>query len=358
MPRKAFEIAGASVPAGIRDTIALNVPGQSQYTPMQIPIHVVHGRRDGPVLFISATIHGDEINGIEIIRQLRHHRSLDRIKGTLICVPIVNMYGFLNQSRYLPDRRDLNRSFPGSPKGSLAGRLAHVFAREIVDRSSYGIDLHTGANHRTNFPHIRADMEDDETRKLAFAFGAPVAIASNLRDGSLRQYGIEKGLKMLLYEAGEGLRFDRLSIQAGVRGILNVMAHLGMIGQRSSRKKAWRETMVAKASEWVRAPMTGLMRPRVALGTSVKKGEIISTIADAIGENEVAVLSSTDGIVIGQTNLPLVREGDALFHIARWENHTHADQVLDAFDESHDLKDVRSAEVQHLEGLSTGDFAE
>lgn len=344
MARPDFCIGGQSIAPGCRETLALRLPGQSPYTPMSLPVHVIHGRQEGPVLFLSAAIHGDEINGIEIIRRVRHTKALDRLKGTLVCVPIVNVYGFINHTRYLPDRRDLNRSFPGSVDGSLAGRLAHLFATEVVDRCTHGIDLHTGANHRVNLPHVRANLDHEESARLARAFGAPVIVDASLRDGSLREYGMERGLPMLLYEAGEGLRFDALSIRGGVRGILNVMRELGMLPHRPAKKIV--KVIEARSSQWVRAPVSGLLRVEVPMGSRVKRGQVLGRIADAIGDNEQAVVSPITGIIIGRTNNPVINGGDALFHIATVENAARAEQAIGDF---HGL---------HLEGLGEGDFAD
>lgn len=342
MPRAAFRIGGESVAPGTRKTLALKLPSQSFFTPLSMPAHVIHGRRDGPVVFVSAAIHGDEINGIEIIRQIRHTRVIDRLRGTLVCVPIVNVYGFFNHTRYLPDRRDLNRSFPGSEHGSLTSRVARMFAEEIVDKSTHGIDLHTGSNHRANLPHIRADLDNENCAELARTFGAPVIINANLRDGSLRQYAMERGLPMLLYEAGEGLRFDRLSIRAGVRGVLNVLRSLQMLPRRKAARKP--KVIEARASQWVRAPQAGLFRIILPLGSRVTAGETIGWISDSVGENETNVISPVTGIVIGRNNLPVVNEGDALFHIALFANSTTVKKAIDVF---HD---------EHIEGLVEGDF--
>jgi predicted deacylase len=344
--RPDFEIGGERIAAGFRETIALSLPGQSPYAPISIPVHVIHGRRDGPRLFLSAALHGDEINGIEIIRRIRHTRALDRLRGTLVCVPIVNVYGFINHTRYLPDRRDLNRSFPGSEKGSLAGRLARLFASEVVDRCTHGIDLHTGANHRVNLPHIRADLDDPESARLARAFGAPVIVEASLRDGSLRQYGMERGLPMLLYEAGEGLRFDALSIRGGVRGVLNVMRELGMLAASPSRRRVPAAAIESRESQWVRAPVSGLLRVELPMGSRVHAGQVLGRIADAVGDNEATVTSPIEGIIIGRTNNPVVNGGDALFHIASVENVARAEEAIGNFQ---DL---------HIEGLGEGDFAD
>ncbi len=345
MPRKPFKIANETIVPGARETLCLPIPGQSPYTPLAMPLHVVHGKRDGPVLFVSAAIHGDEINGIEIIRQLLRVRALERLKGTLLCVPIVNVHGFLNHTRYLPDRRDLNRSFPGAEHGSLAARVARVFAEEIVDRSTHGIDLHTGANNRTNLPHVRANLDDPACEALALAFGTPVVINANLRDGSLRQYALEKNIPLLLYEAGEALRFDRISIRAGLRGTLNVMRNLGMLPRRKST--APRVPVVeARGSTWVRAPQTGLMRTSIALGARIETGQSLGIIADALGDIESEVTAPETGIIVGRNNLPVVNEGDALFHLATFSNSLHVEGAIETFNES------------HIEGLIEGDYPE
>ncbi len=230
-------INNQEIKSGSRVTLELPLPLLYTHTPMTMPIHVVRGKHDGPRLFVCAAIHGDELNGVEIIRRLLAHASLKRISGTLIAIPIVNVYGVINHSRYLPDRRDLNRSFPGSERGTLAGRVAHLFMTEIVTKCTHGIDLHTGALHRDNLPQIRGNLDDPETTKLANIFGVPVLLNSNLRDGSLRESAAALDIPMLLYEAGEALRFDELSVRAGVRGIINVMRELDMLTTKKRSKQ-------------------------------------------------------------------------------------------------------------------------
>ncbi|MDH3452714.1 MAG: succinylglutamate desuccinylase/aspartoacylase family protein, partial [Gammaproteobacteria bacterium] len=207
---EALKIVSTSVKRGDRMTLEIPLPQLYTHTPMTMPAHVVRGKRDGPRLFVSAAVHGDELNGVEIIRRLLNLRTLRRLRGTLIAIPMVNVYGVIHHSRYLPDRRDLNRSFPGSERGSLASRVADLFMTEIVANCTHGIDLHTGAVHRANLPQIRGNLEDPETERLAKLFGVPVLINSRVRDGSLRQSAADCGVPMLLYEAGEALRFDEL----------------------------------------------------------------------------------------------------------------------------------------------------
>lgn len=325
--RKPITIGDIEVKAGGRETIDLPIARLYSHNAMTMPVHVIHGRRDGPRLFISAAIHGDEINGVEIVRRLLRLKLLKSLKGTLIAIPIVNVYGFINKSRYLPDRRDLNRSFPGSSKGSLTSHIARLFMDEIVDKCTHGIDLHTGSNHRTNLPQLRVVIDDPEVEHLAHAFGAPVIINARLRDNSLREAVVEKGIPMLLYEGGESLRFNEHAIQFGLKGIIAVMRELGMLPKRKKQRKRLREPIVVESTTWVRASNSGIVQYPHKLGATVSKDEILASIFDPFGETEEKVLSPVDGIVIGCLQLPLVHKGDALFHIAPLEKISGRDNL-------------------------------
>ncbi|MGH0028420.1 MAG: succinylglutamate desuccinylase/aspartoacylase family protein [Myxococcota bacterium] len=318
MSGRAIEIAGHAVAPGTRRRLEIPIGRRVTGAEVALPVEVVNGRHDGPRLFVCAAVHGDEINGVEIIRRVLRRRLDRRLRGALIAVPVVNLFGFVGLSRYLPDRRDLNRSFPGSASGSLAGRLAHTFVEEVVGNSTHGIDLHTGAVHRSNLPQIRACLDDEETRRLAHAFGVPVLIDATTRDGSLRQEVYERRMPMLLYEGGEALRFDENAIRAGVRGVISVMRALDMLPE--SKQPATRAApFIARGSHWLRAPEAGILRARVALGAAVKPGQRIGVIADPLGASEIPVTARQPGIVIGRSELPLVNEGDALFHVATFD---------------------------------------
>ncbi len=337
-----IRLGDVSVAPGEQRSIELSLPSFYSHSPVVMPVHVINGRRDGPVLFVSAAIHGDEINGVEIIRRLLNTRQIKKLKGALIAVPVVNVYGFISQSRYLPDRRDLNRSFPGSEAGSMAARLAYTFMQEVVSQCTHGIDLHTGAIGRENLPQIRAKVIDaPETAAMACAFGAPVILNAGLRDGSLREAVDELGIPVLLYEAGEALRFDEVAIRAGVKGITRVMRHLGMLA-KSKSLKAMAKPLVAMKSQWVRAPQSGVLRMIVPLGAQVVKGTIIGRVADPFGEQEQEIRAPVSGIIIGKTNLPLVYEGEAIFHIARFKQPDSATESVEAFQEEHDPLSDRS----------------
>ncbi|GAB4201885.1 MAG: M14 family metallopeptidase [Wenzhouxiangellaceae bacterium] len=313
---EAFVLNGKAIAPGQQDTVEIALSRLSDHTRMKLMVKVIHGRRPGPVMFVSGALHGDEIIGVEIIRRLARLKLLRRLRGTLLLVPVVNTYGFISLSRYLPDRRDLNRCFPGSASGSLASQLAHTFMTEIVSRCDYGIDLHSGAIHRANLPQIRATLDKPEVQQLARAFGTSIILDANLRDGSLRQAAQDVDCDILLYEAGEALRFDEVAIRVGMRGIINVLRHVGML-TASKRQRHRQEPVVSRSSHWLRAPTGGLMRTQRTLGNRVQKDEILAWVGDPLGSEHAEVTAKASGIIIGQSNLPVVNRGDALFHIAQ-----------------------------------------
>lgn len=330
MARAAFKINGSSIAPGTHETVHVPVSVLSDHTPVSMSVHVRHGKRDGPVVFVSAGIHGDEVIGVEIIRRILNTPTLGSLRGTLLAVPIVNSFGFINRSRYLPDRRDLNRVFPGSTSGSLASRLAHRFMDEIVMPSDLGIDLHSAAIHRTNYPQIRITPDDKRMEELAQVFGAPIVMRSPLRDGSLRQTAKELGKDILLFEAGEGLRFDEFAVRAGVLGVLRVLHHLDMLPAKGiSKPKS--KPQFCPSSTWLRAPMGGILRLYKSDGDFVTEGEVMATVADPFGEEERTIEAPFGGIIVGRAVMPIVNEGDAVFHLG------HVGSLPEAEDAVEDL---------------------
>lgn len=313
-----FKIAGVAVKRGETKSITLPIAKLYDFTDLGIPVHVIRGKNPGPTLFICAALHGDEINGVEIIRRLIHNKALTKLNGTLIAIPVVNIFGFNTKSRYLPDRRDLNRFFPGSPTGSLASRIAHTFMKEIVAKCTHGIDLHTGTSHRTNMPQIRANLNNKKTREFAKAFHAPILIHSAVKDGSLREATHNKGVTTILFEGGEALRFDESVIQIGVAGCLSAMRNIGMLqdGPHTSRP----HVLIAKDSYWIRAPRSGMTNLLKKPGDSVKKNELIATIHDLLGTTTVDIKAEAAGHIIGINRLPLITQGEALAHVATSKN--------------------------------------
>lgn len=308
-----IEIAKEIIPPGQLRRLDIPVSRLSTQTLLTLPVTVINGIEPGPRLWLSAAIHGDELNGVRIISEVLAKIQPARLRGTIIAVSIVNVFGFIEQSRYLPDRRDLNRSFPGSETGSLASRLANLFMREVVNHSTHGIDLHTAAVHRINLPQIRANLEDKATYFCAKAFGAPIIMHATTRDGSLRQAATKKGIPVLLYEAGEALRFDRQAIEVGVAGIMRVMNCLSMYQFDVTTVTASIET---RQSKWVRAPRAGIFYLETELGKQVQKRQQLGFITNAFGEEKTIVRASVSGIVISYTQNPLVNQGDAIVHLA------------------------------------------
>lgn len=313
MPRESFAIGGVRVRAGTSKNVELPITRLITGPDVSLPVRVVHGREDGPTVWLSAAVHGDEINGTEVISKVLSTLEPRTFRGTLLAVPVVNVLGFMTGDRYLPDRRDLNRSFPGSARGSLASRIAHLFMAEVVSKCDVGIDLHTGADRRTNLPQVRANLEDPRTLELATAFGAPVMLHAKLRDGSLRQAALQEGATVLLYEGGEAGRFDDWAIDAGVEGVRRVLEHLGM--RDTSVPPPAAAPVDCWQSGWVRARRTGILELDVHLGDRVEEGQRIGGLSDTFGRRLRLVHADRTGIVIGLTRAPLVNSGDALVHI-------------------------------------------
>lgn len=298
------------------------------HTPLDMPVEVINGERAGPVLLVCAAIHGDELNGVEIIRRLRMLKDLDSLRGALVLAPVVNLFGFIHQSRYLPDRRDLNRCFPGSATGSLGSRVAHMFFDEVVLKCTHVIDLHTGAVHRDNLPQLRADLSDPVVNDMSHSFGLPVIVNAGLIEGTLRHAARDAGIPVITYEAGEALRLDERAIVAGVRGVTHVLRGLGMLRHRRRRSFS-AEPYVARATVWHRAGMDGMFRPMAKLGAWVRKDEVLGVISAPYDAPERRVRAKVEGIIIGANNLPLVNEGEALFHIARFGPANEVEAVKD-----------------------------
>ena len=283
------------------------------HTQLSVPLTVVHGKRPGPCLMVSAAVHGDELNGVEIIRRVLAALSDPLRRGTIVAIPIVNVFGFIGQSRYFPDRRDLNRCFPGTPKGSLASRIAHLLMAEVVGRCTHALDLHTASLDKSNYPQVRGNLEDPETLRCAQAFAAPVMLQAPLRSGSLRAAAVRRGVTMLVYEGGEPLRFNASAIEIGVRGVLGVVEELGLSSTKSRRRRP--ESTRIHTSSWVRARRGGVLRLAVEEGDRVEEKQVLGVVADPLGEESVTLRAPHASLVIGMTRNPIVHGGDAIVHL-------------------------------------------
>jgi len=291
--------------------------------PRAIPVYVLHGARPGPVMALTAAVHGDELNGVSIIHHLAFgddhiadtnddHIDVSKLAGTLLCVPVVNVEGMILQTRGTPDGRDLNRLFPGKATGNQAQRIAHALFEQIVRRADYLIDLHTAPPTRMNVPHVRSNFDRPECKALARAFGTEIVLHAVGTAGTLRREAAEAGVATVLLESGTSHRFEIGTIQVGVRGILNVMAHIGMI-DRKPIPPAWR--LLVRRSRWVRTAEGGLLHTVIEGGALVRAGDVIAHVTDPVGSRVASIESPVTGLVLGLTTTPLVRAGDPIANI-------------------------------------------
>lgn len=312
---KEVVINGVRVRPGQSVNIELPIAKLPTHTLIDLPIFIRSSKNEGPVVLISGGVHGDEINGVVTAKKFLEEvdAGLELERGTLIIIPLVNIYGFLSNSRTFPDGRDLNRSFPGSKKGSLASRIAFILSEEIIPQIDFGIDFHTGGRMLSNHPQIRVDFKDKVGVELAKAFGTHYVVPSKHIDKSFRKTAFKSRKHLLVYEGGESMRLDNYAIEEGITGTKRLLHHLEMI----NAPQLPQNTIVLKESEWTRAKASGIFYSSVRLGDFVKKGEIIARISDPYGQVIVPVKASTNGHVIGLNNNPVINVGDAIIHLGK-----------------------------------------
>lgn len=308
-----FRIAGTTIPAGSTRNVRVKVCETYFGDPVSIHLRVMRAREAGPTIFVTAAIHGDELNGTGIVHELITHRGLRLKRGTLILVPVVNVLGFESNTRYLPDRRDLNRSFPGCSNGSMAGRLAHALMQEVVSVSDHGIDLHTAAIQRTNFPNVRGDLKDPAVLKSALAFGCELLVHGKGPDGSFRREACRVGCPTITLEAGEPWKIEPAVLDLGVRGVRNILASLDMIDDTPARPAFQAKIF---QTHWIRAELGGILRFHVSPGQLVRKGQPIASNFNILGRRQNILESPLDGIILGMTTMPTVKPGEPICHVA------------------------------------------
>ncbi len=309
-----IEIRGQKVELGEEKLIKIEIDRLPTGTAIEIPIYVFNGKEEGPTILLQAGLHGDEVNGIELVRKMLVKNYFNIKRGCVIVVPLLNVFGFLHFSRDVHGK-DVNRSFPGSKMGSLASRIAYVLMREIVNNIDFGIDIHTGANQRSNYPQIRYTPDSEEGKKLATIFNAPYQFASKLIPKSFRKLAHKHNIPIIVYEGGEALRLDKFAIKKGIEGVLNVLEYFEMIDNR--KEKA--ETIIIELSQrkWIRARIAGMFNVRVKNGEQVTKGQTLGYITDTYGESTIRVKSPHDGYIIAINNFPVISRGEAIFHIGK-----------------------------------------
>lgn len=314
-----IEINGERIYRGEDRQIYLRIARLPTYTNIDLPVRVIRSENPGPVLLLSGGLHGDEINGIEIVRRLLAKKLVVPQSGTIIAVPLMNVYGFIQNVRGVPDGKDINRSFPGSKTGSLAKLVAHTIMNEIIPKIDYGIDFHTGGASRSNYPQIRCSLNISKNLELAKSFAPPVILHSRFLNNSFRKAAYQKEKHILVFETGESLRLDEYGIKVAIEGTMRVMKHLDML--KEAPKSI--ETNIYNKSYWSRATYAGLFYPKIQLGNEIKKNQILGHITDPFGQETFKIKSRRTGRVIGLNYNPVVHKGDALLHIATKQENTH-----------------------------------
>ncbi len=346
MKNTTLQICNETIHPGESLSLALPLPELFSCAPLYMPIKVIHGKRPGPCLLVTAAMYGNELNGTEIISQLLNVSALKKLQGTLIAIPVLNVYGLINRSRYLPGGLDLDSCFPGTKTGTHASRMAHVFTSEIFNKADACIDLQTGFINYTNLPQIYVNFNDEEAKTLAKTFNAPVISNTVCEKGMLRTLAFEEKKPFLLYEAGEAMRFNEHAIKVGVKGILNVMRKLDMLPHSTTKKDNVLKSFFTEKNIWVRASTSGISHTKHKLGAHVKKGEVLCTINDPFGATDsMTVTSPEEAIIVGKNNLPLVHEGESLFQLAVFPKMQHTASHLEEWKEK-STEDFQSSHAE------------
>lgn len=312
---KTIIINGESVAPGSHKLLKISIDRLPTGTLIDIPVYVFNAKKPGPVILIQAGLHGDEINGVEIVRRMLQEKRFMIKKGAVIAVPILNIFGFIHFSRDVPNGKEVNRSFPGTKSGSLASRIAYYYAKGILSQIDFGIDLHTGGGQRHNYPQIRFTPDQEPCLQLAELFNAPFAFKSKLIRGSFRNAANSLGKPILVYEAGESMRFDDYAIKEGIQGILNILKHYGMIDTIEADYTERKKTVFLTSRKWLRAPTAGMFIPKITNGSEIKKGQELGLIADTYARHRSIIKAPFNGYIFCINNQAVVNQGDALFHI-------------------------------------------
>lgn len=310
-----LKFLGKKILPGTSVEIDLQVARLPSNTMIAIPVFVNHSATPGPTVLFMAGMHGDEVNGVEILRRLNRDEVKIPSKGTVILIPLINVYGFINLDRTLPDGKDVNRSFPGNKNGSLASRIAYLLWNEIFPIVDYAVDFHTGGANRRNYPQVRCSIENLSQLELAQAFNAPFIINSKMRDKSLRKMATNSGKSLIVYEGGESSRLSAHAIQVGIDGAKKVLQHFDMLPNKNALEQI--ETITVNDSHWIRASRSGLFKIDVKNGDFVQKNDILGYITDPYGKLEKKIKTAYTGYIICVNFAPIVNQGDALFHIAK-----------------------------------------
>ncbi len=314
---KSISIGKETVSPGEHKLVKISIDRLPTGTLIDIPIYVFNSKKPGPTVLVQAGLHGDEINGIEIVRRMLQEDSFHVDRGAVIAVPILNIFGFIHFSRDVPDGKDVNRSFPGTKTGSMASRMAYHYTSQILDQVDFGIDLHTGGAQRHNYPQIRFTEEDEVSRQIAEVFQAPFVFPARLIKGSFRNAAFKRGVPVVVFEAGESMRFDDYAILEGMQGILNVLHHFEMVPDLDPVYAEKHNSVMIKERKWLRAPTAGMFIPEIQNGSAITKGQELGIVTDTYARRRKQVKAPYDGFVFCINHQAVVNQGEALFHIGK-----------------------------------------
>ncbi|MCW8980967.1 MAG: succinylglutamate desuccinylase/aspartoacylase family protein [Altibacter sp.] len=326
---KELSILGHTIGLGESKTIDFSIAKLYTATKVEIPVIIERAKIPGPVVLLTAGIHGDEINGVEIVRQIIAKKMNRPKKGTIICIPILNIFGFLNADRAFPDGRDLNRVFPGTKTGSLASRVAYQLTKKILPHIDYCLDFHTGGASRFNAAQVRVRPQDEELMQLAKVFSAPFTVLSANIDKSFRTTCAKMNIPILLFEGGKSQDSNKHIVRQGVEGVLRFLNHLEMLNPKHAVPEVTSETVLIEKSKWIRAQKSGLLHVKIECNKLVQKDEFLATITDPYGTKRFKVRSPNEGYIINVNHAPIVHQGDAIFHISTIDSATRPPEEMD-----------------------------
>lgn len=337
MKNTIITICNEAIQPGEKANLALQMPEQYSCAPLYMPIKVIHGKQAGPCLLIFATINGNEMNGLEVVNRLVNQIDPKDLKGTLIAVPVLNVYGLTHYPKVLPSGLNLNHCFPGQSTGNYGERIAHIFTEELIKKADYCIELQTGAVNHNILPQIYCNFENQKTKELAKAFQTPVITNVLLNGNTLRQTTESLNIPLIVYQAGEAMRFDENAINLGLEGSKNIMRTVGMLSDEKPVTEF--NPVFSQDEDWLIAHKGGIMHVHVELGQSISKGDILGTITDPFSSDlEEKIKATQDGIIVGINMTPIIHEGLSIFKVASFIDYDRAETAIESWGEQQDVQ--------------------
>ena len=332
MKNTALCICNEFIQPGEKANLALQMPDLYSCAPLYMPIKVIHGKNAGPCLLVFSTIDGNEMNGLEIVNRLIESLDGNSINGTIIAVPVMNIYGLTHFPKTMPSGNDLSECFPGKPDGNFGERIAHIFTHELIKKADYCIELDTGALNHNILPQVYCNFDNQKTKQLAKAFQAPVITNVSIEGNNFRQTTESLNIPLLVYQAGEAMRFDENAITLGVNGTINIMRSIDLLPKEEPIAEF--SPVFSQDEGWIVSHRFGILRTYVELGQTIKKGEKLGTISDPFSADKGEhVKAPKEGIIVGINTTPLIHEGLSIFKIASFIDYSRAEDAIESWEE-------------------------